>query len=146
MKSTTTSARSKNLSMVLATCDQPYDALLDMSVSGHSADDLTEAALRSVLFGERHPLAEQHLGFMVKMRDPFAPLRAARVADEVIRPLAELLIADELIGSGRAVRVTAFRLGASVRGVRRLTVEWEPRRRYSNERPPVRRIDGHVRL
>jgi len=132
--------------IVLETRDQQRDNLLEMSVSGYSADDLAEAALRSVLFGERHPLADQHLGFMAEMRDPLAPLRTARVADEVTRPLAELFIADEMIGSGRAARLTEFRLGASVRGVRRLTVGWEPPRRYSNERPTSRRVDGQVRL
>jgi hypothetical protein len=81
------------------------DNLIEMSVSGYSADDLAEAALRSVLFGERHPLADQHLGFMTEMRDPLALLRTARIADEVTRPLAELLIADEMIGSGRAARL-----------------------------------------
>lgn len=146
MKSTTTSARSKNLSMVLATCDQPYDAFLDMSVSGHSADDLTEAALRSVLFGERHPLEEQHLGFIVKMADPpraVARGSGGRRSDKTPGGVADRRRADRL---GASSTVTAFRLGASVRGVRRLTVAWEPRRRYSNERPPVRRIEGHVRL
>lgn len=110
-----------------------------MSISGYSADDLTEAALRSFLFGVRHPLADQHMGFMTEMRDPLAPLRTARVPDEITRPLAEVLIADEMIGSGRAARLTEFRLGASVRGVRRLAVGWEPPRRYSNERPATRK-------
>lgn len=146
MKSTTTSARSKTFRIALETRDHQRDSLLEMSVSGYSADDLTEAALRSVLFGERHPLADQHMGFMTEMRDPLAPLRTVGIADEVTRPLVELLIADEMIGSGRAVRLTEFRLGASVRGVRRLTVGWEPPRRYSNDRPAGRRVDGRVNL
>jgi len=144
MKSTTTSARSKMFKIELETRDDQRDSLLEMSVSGYSADDLAEAALRSVLFGERHPLADQHMGFMAEMHDPLAPLRTTRVADEIMRPLAELLIADEMIGSGRAARLTEFRLGASVRGGRRLTVGWEPPRRYSNERPAARIIDGQV--
>ena len=88
-------------------------------MGAHSTLGVTgeEAALRSVLFGERHPLADQHMGFMTEMRDPLAPLRTARVSDEITRPLAEVLIADEMIGSGRAARLTEFRLGASVRGV-----------------------------
>lgn len=146
MKSTTTSARSKTFKIVLETRDEHRDNLLDMSVSGYSADDLAEAALRSVLFSERHPLADQHMGFLAEMRDPLAPLRTASVADEVTRPLAELLIADEMIGSGRAARLTEFRLGASVRGVRRLAVGWEPPRRYSSERPAARKVDGEVHL
>jgi hypothetical protein len=146
MKSTTTSARSKTFQIALEIRDQQRDNILEMSVSGYSADDLTEAALRSALFGERHPLADQHMGFVTEMRDPLAPLRTTRVPDEIARPLAELLIADEMIGSGRAARLTEFRLGASVRGVRRLAVGWEPPRRYSNERPAARKVDGRVRL
>jgi hypothetical protein len=146
IKSTTTSARSKAFQIVLESREQQRDSLVEMSVSGYSADDLTEAALRSVLFGERHPLADQHMGFMTEMPDPLAPLRVAQVPDEITRPLAEVLLADEMIGSGRAARLTEFRLGASVRGVRRLSVGWEPPRRYSNERPAARRVEGQVRL
>jgi hypothetical protein len=146
MKSTTTSARSKTFQIALETREQQRDSLVEMSVSGYSSDDLAEAAFRSALFGERHPLADQHMGFMTEMRDPLAPLRTARVPDEITRPLAEVLIADEMIGSGRAARLTEFRLGASVRGVRRLAVGWETPRRYSNERPAIRQVDGQVRL
>lgn len=146
MKSTTTSARSRTFTIGLEPRDDQGDGLLEMSVSGYSADDLGEAALRSALFGERHPLAGQHMGFITEIRDPLAPLRTARVSDEITRPLAELLIADEMIGSGRAARLTEFRLGAAVRGVRRLTVGWEPPRRYSNERPAPRIVDGQVQL
>lgn len=146
MKSTTTSARSKTFTIDLETREQQRDTLLEMSVSGYSADDLTEAALRSAVFGERHPLGDQHMGFITEMPDPLARLRAAHVADEITRPLAELLIADALIGSGRAARLTDFRLGASVRGVRQLTLGWEPPHRHSNDRPAVRKVEGRVRL
>jgi len=144
--SRTTSARSKVFSVTLEAREEQRDHLLEMSVSGYTADDLTEAALRSALFGERHPLADQHMSFLAEMRDPFAALRTARVADEITRPLAELLITDELIGSGRASRLTVFKLGASVRGARRLTIGWEPPRRYSNERSAARATEGYVRL
>ena len=85
-----------------------------MSMNGRSA---AEIALHVTLFQERSPLEDQDMGFVTKMPDPLEPLRAARVPDEIVRPLAELLIVDELVGSGRAERVTAFRLGASVAGM-----------------------------
>ena len=47
MKLTTTSARSKTFQVALETREQQRDRLLEMSISGYSADDLTEAALRS---------------------------------------------------------------------------------------------------
>jgi len=73
-------------------------------------------------------------------------LRTARVPDEIVRPLAELVIVDELVGSGRAERVTSFRLGAAVGGMRKLTLDWVPFRHYTNERATTRRIEGQVRL
>jgi hypothetical protein len=122
------------------------DPLVEMSVSGHSADDLTEAGLRTVLFGTRHPLADQYLGFIGEITDPFAALRTARVSDEIARPLAELMFVDALVGSGRAARITQFKLGAAVRGVRRLVAGWQPPRRYSNEGTRDRNVEGDVRL
>jgi hypothetical protein len=143
---TTTSARSRIMRLRLETHEGRRDPLMEVSVSGHSADDLTEAGLRTVLFGTLHPLADQHLGFIGEMADPFAALRAARVSDEIVRPLAELMFVDVLVGSGRATRVTQFKLGAAVRGVRRLLAGWQPPLRYSNERTRNRQVEGEVRL
>ena len=74
------------------------------------------------------------MDFMAEMPDPLEPLRAQGAPDEIVRSLAEVMIIDELVGSGRAARVTQFKLGASVGGLRKLELEWEPRRRYVNER------------
>ncbi len=71
---------------------------------------------------------------------------AADVPDEIVRPLTEVMIVDELVGSGRATRMTEFKLGASVRGLRRLKLAWEPSLGYANERREPRRLDGRVRL
>jgi len=146
MKATTTTARSRTFHLQLETREAQSDPLIEISVNGRSAAELAELALRSALFQERNPLGDQHLGFMSEMPDPLEALRAARVPDEITRPLAELLIVDALVGSGRAVRVTEYRLGAAVRGLRRLTLAWEPPRRYSNEHATVRTIEGQVRL
>jgi hypothetical protein len=73
-------------------------------------------------------------------------LRVTGAPEEILRPLAELLIVDALVGSGRAARVTEFGLGVSVRGIRQLKLSWEPPRRYSNERAQRRSISGQVRL
>jgi|GEM_PF-724658 len=143
---TTTSARSRTVRLRLEARERDRDPLAEMSVSGLSADDLTEAGLRTVLFGTRHPLADQDLGFIGEIADPFAALRTARVADEIARPLAELMFVDALVGGGRAARITQFKLGAAVGGVRRLVAGWQPPRRYSNERTPDRHIEGGVRL
>jgi hypothetical protein len=143
---TTTTGRSKTFQLHLKPREQRSNPLIEMSVNGRSAAELTEIALRVALFRERNPLGDQHLGFMTEMADPLEPLRRARVSDEIVRPLAELMIVDVLVASGRAARVTEFRLGASVRGMRRLKLAWEPRRYYANERPSIRSIEGEVQL
>ena len=97
--------------------------MLEVTFNGLTPDDLTDAALRTALFGEPNPLARQHMDFMAEMPDPLQPLRDARVPDEIVRSLAELMIVDELVGSGWAARVTKFRLGASVGGQRRLELD-----------------------
>ena len=130
----------------LETREAPRDHFVEMSVNGRSPADLTEMALRSALFGLSNPLTDQHLGFMAEMSDPLEALRAARVPDEIARPLAELMVVDALVGSGRAVRVTDFRLGANVRGGRRLSLAWETPRQYSSERATTKRIEGDVHL
>ncbi len=143
---TTTSARSRMFRLELKAGEAPQDALLEVSIGGKSPADLTEMALRSVLFGESNPLADQHMGFATEINDPLAPLRENPVSEEIIRPLSELLITDLLVGPGRARRIVAFRLGVSIRGRRHLTLSWEPPSRYSNEPVTVRSIKGDVTI
>jgi hypothetical protein len=83
---------------------------------------------------------------MGEVVDPFGALRTARVSDEIVRPLAELMFVDALVGGERATRVTRFKLGASVRGVRRLVAGWQTPRRYSNDQTAERHVEGDVRL
>jgi hypothetical protein len=120
--------------------------MLDISFAGKSPADLTELGLRSVLLGEPNPLADQHMSFATEMIDPLAPLRQAPVSEEIIRPLAELLITELLVGSGRARSVTSFRLGVAVRGMRHLTLAWQAAPRYANERLAVRTITADVKI
>jgi hypothetical protein len=144
--STVTTARSTTVRLRLRRAEPQRDQMLNMTIDGRSPDDLTETALRTALFGEANPLAKSHMGFMSEISDPLQPLREAPVSEEIVRPLSELLIVDELVGSGRAVRVTDFKLGVPVRGERPLTLSWEPPQRYSGERKEPRTIEGNTRL
>jgi Domain of unknown function (DUF4062) len=146
LKTTTTTSRSRIFHLTLERREERRDSLIEMSINGRSAAEIAEIALRVTLFQERNPLEDRHMGFMTEMPDPLEPLRVARVPDEIVRPLAELLIVDELVGSGRAERVTAFRLGGSVGGARKLTLEWIPFKHYTNDRATTLRIEGQVRL
>jgi hypothetical protein len=146
LKTTTTASRARTFQLILERREERRDSMIQMSVNGRSAAELAEIALRVALFQERNPLEDRLTGFLTEMPDPLAPLRDGPVPDEIVRPLAELLIVNELVGSGRAERVSAFRLGASVGGMRKLTLEWVPVRHYTNERATTRRIEGQVRL
>ena len=147
VRSTTTTARSKLIQLQLEVVEGHRDLLFEVEFNGLTADDLTDVALRTALFSTANPLAGQHMDFMAEITDPLQPLRDAGAPDEIVRSLAEVMIVEELVGSGRAARVTKFRLGASVGGLRRLEIEWEPPRRYANEKRAQRhRLVGRVRL
>lgn len=143
---TTTTARSKMFRLELETEEAPQDHLLDFSIGGMTPADLTESALRTVLFGEPNPLAGQHMGFATEIDDPLGPLRQSPVSEEIIRPLSELLLTDLLVGSGRARSIRAFRLGVAIRGRRSLALAWETPSRFSNESVTVRSISGEVNI
>lgn len=146
VESTTTSARSRTLRLRLEVVEAPRDYNLEVSFGKFTPDDLTEAALRTALFGTPNPLADQHMNFFAEIPDPLGALREARVSDEVVRPLTELMIVDALVGSDRATRLTEFNLGVAARGARPLLISWEPPRRHASERPQIRTIKGDVRF
>ena len=106
VRSTTTTARSKLMYLQLEVVEGHRDPLLEIAFNEQTPADLTDAALRIALFGEPNPLARQHMDFMAEMPDPLRPLRDADVPDEIVRPLTEVMIVDELVGSDRAARVT----------------------------------------
>ena len=114
---TTTSSRSKLFSIELHVEDARRDSVLEMSIGGRTPDDLTEAALRKVLFGEPDPLTDRHMEFATEIADPFKTLREQPVSEEIIRPLSELLLTDILVGTGRANSVIAFSSGFKSGGV-----------------------------
>lgn len=147
VRSTTTTARSTLTDLRLDVIDDQRSYPFEISLNDFTADDLTDAALRTALFGAPNPLTQQHMGFMADMGDPLQPLREASVPDEIVRSLAALMIVEELVGSGRAARVADFKLGASVSGLRRLGFSWEPPRRYSSEpHRQNRSLTGSVQL
>ena len=147
VRSTTTTARSTLMHLQLDIVESQRNPLFEVTLNGQTPDDVTEAAFNTALFGTLNPLAGQYMHFMSEMPDPLQPLRDAHVPDEIVRSLAELMIVDELVGTGRVARITRFQLGTAVGGLRRLELEWEPPQRYANERRgPKRKLVGQVRL
>jgi Domain of unknown function (DUF4062) len=143
---TTTSAKSRMFRLNLEVEEAPSESFRDVSFGGKTPHDLTEIALRTVLFGEPNPIADKHMGFMTEIDDPLQPLRDSPVSEEIIRPLSELLVTDLLVGSRRASLIRTFRLGVAVRGRRSLALAWETPKRYSNEPVTLRSISGEVTL
>ena len=142
---TSTSARSRTFRIELSVTERRGRGL-EYSMNGLSPDDLTDVALRMVLFGEQNPLTRQHMGFAVEMDDPLQSLRDNPVSEEIIRPLSELFVTDVLVGSGKAERVVTFKLGIPVRQRRSLFLQWETPRRHINDRATIRELKGEVRI
>jgi hypothetical protein len=141
-----TIARSRVIRMGLQVSKAPQDPMLEVSVSGRSPADLTESALRTALFGGANPFMQDYMGFMAEIPDPWGPIRDRKLSEEILRPIAELLLAEILVGSGRATRITSFKLGVRVQGRRKCQLAWQPPRRYSNEREVTRTIQGWATL
>jgi hypothetical protein len=142
----TTSAKSKSFRLEFAVEEAPQDQMLGVSLGHKTPADLTEIALRTALFGEPNPLTNQHMGFMTELDDPLNPLRNYPVSEEIIRPVAELLVTDVLVGSGRAKSIREFRLGVPLQGYRKLMLSWEVPNRYASERVTLRSISGDVKI
>jgi hypothetical protein len=117
--------------------------LVDVATEGRSPEDLTELALRVTLFGDDNPLGL--MSFMIRLPDPFEQLRSHRLSEEIVGSVVRVLLTEVLVSSGRAERITSFRLGPSHRGRRKLTMSWRPRQRYTNVVPEERHIEGEIR-
>lgn len=144
VEATATSARGRDLVLHMQEQQGAADAFLGTSyeVGGrfYSHDDLVELALREHLLGERNPVEHSFLTLP-------HPLRALPddLSEEIIRPIARLLLTEALVGSGYANRVTEFRLGIPLGGIRHMVLEWEEAGRFRSP-PERRRIEGAGRL
>jgi hypothetical protein len=101
-----------------------------MSINGLSAEELARRSLSDGLFGTQ--TLPQDLFAMSKPVDPLSPLRGRGLADDIVRPIAHLLIAEHLLLGEEAATIDDFRLGPRRNGARLLSVTWTPPRRYVN--------------
>jgi Domain of unknown function (DUF4062) len=145
----TTAARGADVTISMIVIELPQDSLSGVSLSEdgrtYSPEHLTELGLRAALFEDPIPLSglSEH---MARMPNPLEPLADLRLSEEVIRPIANLLLSEALVGAGKASRLTRFRLGPAVAGRRRLELAWQAPRRYQNVPPETRHIKGTVSL
>lgn len=124
--------------------DTGRTTLLDASFEGRSPEELTELAVRVALLGEPNPLGS--MAFFAEMPNPLVGLGDLELSEDALPAVAEVLLVEALVGSGRAERITALRLGPQHRGVQRMLLEWLPRRRFSNVEPEIRSVEGEVRV
>lgn len=75
---TTTSGKSKMFRLELEVADDPQDRSWEMTINGKSPGDLTESALRTVLFGEPSPFTDRYMGFATEIICGFFSLRRSR--------------------------------------------------------------------
>lgn len=142
--SETTNSRATKITLTADWTAENRSNLLDMGMNGKTPDDLTELAARIVLLGEPNPL--DLMSFMVDGTNPLQALATVSLPEDSVEPLARLLVTEFLVGERGADHITSFQLGPQRAGRRRLRLAWEPRRRYTNETPVERSIDGETAL
>jgi Domain of unknown function (DUF4062) len=142
---TTTASTGAEARLSLETGELDRDSVFQISMSSggrtYSAQDLTEIGLRRVLLGEVGPLDQFTEGMSV-VPDPFAQFGRLALSEEIVNPIAHLMLTETLVGEGRASRITRFRLGPPVSGRRRLELEWEGPGPFDGVDAERRRIEG----
>lgn len=114
---------------------------LDASFDGRSPADLTELAIRVALFGETNPL--DHMAFTAEIDNPLIGIERLGMDDDSFAGVAETLLVETLVGSGRVGRISAMQIGPARSG-RPIRFEWLTPRRYPNDEPERRQIKGHL--
>jgi hypothetical protein len=110
---------------------------------GLSPDDLVEAGLRHLLLGQPLPESLGMLSFMADAGVNEASLRRALALPAVqARHVGRLILTEGLLSNGHAAAVTRFEIDDAPEG-RRIVLEWEEPRVYTNIEPGQRRIEGY---
>lgn len=115
--------------------------LLDASFNDWSPADLTELAIRGALFGETNSLGP--MAFMAEIDNPLIGIEQLGLDDDSFAGVAETLLVEALVGSGRVGRISGLRIGPARSG-RPIRFEWHTPRRYSNAEPERRQIEGNL--
>lgn len=110
------------------------------SVNGVSADDVTEATLRSMLFGEGTSVGLS--GMSPQIANPLASLTGLSLPEDAYGQIARLVLTEELVGGVHAGRLLGVRVSPPRGGSRKLTLDWLPPREFSNVDPQPRSTTG----
>jgi hypothetical protein len=116
-----------------------------VSTGGKSPDDLVELGLRELFFGEPIPDSIAMLGLTETGIDRADLGQAFAQPNETAEAITRLVVADGLLGAGNARRLVAVHVGPRNGDVRKLEIEWEEPRVYTNVEPAQRRLEGDWR-
>jgi Domain of unknown function (DUF4062) len=140
---TTEAAGRSSLTLTLDRCEPVRRNDMSMSINGISADDLVERGLRSQLFREALPDALRGMESMADSGVDADALQVARqLPEEILRPILRLLLADGMIGSGKAESISRLDVGTRQSGGRLLAIEWLAARTYADAEPASHRVEG----
>jgi hypothetical protein len=145
VRSVTTAARATGVEIELDLTSNPDPLSMSFSLGSttYSADDITEINLRKVLFGEPGPRGVISLGRAVT--DPLADVDWDSVPEEILRPILRLALAEALVGTGQATRITEVRLSVQHALERELEVAWVGREQPGGH-AETRKVAGQVSL
>lgn len=117
-----------------------------VATSGMSADDLVELGMRERFLGEPipNPIAMMRLSETGIDRADLA--QAFGQPNETVEAVTRLVVADGLVGAGNASRLIAVQVGPRNADTRRIAIEWEEPRTYTNVAPARRSLDGDWRV
>jgi hypothetical protein len=130
------------MQITLSRLQHPGVNQMRAGTSGYSADDLTELGLKHQLFGEPLPDQLALMGLAGTGLDGDELRQCFDLPNEVAEGITRLVVAEGLVGGGRASRVTRLQLGPKTEGSRRLLLEWEDPNIYPDQAPHRRTVTG----
>jgi len=113
---------------------------LAATINGVSYEEQVVAGLKAGLFSSPLPDQLGLLAGVVDASDPLAALDGPRLPHGIYEQVARLLITSRLVQSGATAVEVA--VGPVRAGRRRVAVEWTDARRYAEEEPVRREIEG----
>jgi hypothetical protein len=142
LRRTTQAGGADGITIELAQVRPPGGDAFRAGTSGLSAEELVERGMRELFLGEPLPDSIGMLGLAETGINVEDLRKAFDQPNEIADAITRLVVADGLVGSGRARRLMAVAVGPRDGDTRRLVVEWEDPRVYSNVEPELRRLDG----
>jgi hypothetical protein len=145
LRRTTRAEGTDELTAELTEVRPPDGNALRAGTSGMSADELVALGMRELFLNELLPDQVGMLGLADTGIDVNDLRQAFDEPNEIAEAITRLVIAEGLVGSGRAGRLIEMSVGPRDGDMRRVIVEWEDPRVYSNVEPERRRLEGEWR-